>query len=42
MNAEAGARMEIILLCVVSIAALGYGMSLLFTCLSRYLLRWRP
>ena len=42
MNAEAGARMEIILLCVISIAALGYGMSLLFTCLSRYLLRWRP
>ncbi|MGO4801637.1 ABC transporter permease [Pseudomonas sp. W22_MBD1_FP4] len=42
INAEAGARMEIILLCVISIAALGYGMSLLFTCLSRYLLRWRP
>lgn len=42
MNAEAGARMEIILLCVISIAALGYGMSLLFTRLSRYLLRWRP
>ena len=42
MNAEAGARMEIIVLCVISIAGLGYAMSLLFTCLSRYLLRWRP
>lgn len=42
MNAEAGARMEIILLCVVCIGLLGYVMSLLFNRLSRYLLRWRP
>lgn len=41
MNAEAGARMEIILICVLSIGLLGYLMTQLFTRLSRHVLRWR-
>lgn len=42
MNAEAGSRMEVIVLCVLCIGLLGYVMNLLFTRLSRHLLRWRP
>lgn len=41
MNAEAGSRMEVIVLCVVCIGLLGYLMTLLFTRLVRHLLRWR-
>jgi sulfonate transport system permease protein len=41
MNAEAGARMEIIVVCVLCIGLCGYLMNLLFSRLSRYLLRWR-
>ena len=41
MNAEAGARMEIIVLSVLCIGLCGYLMTLLFTLLSRHLLRWR-
>ena len=41
MNAEAGARMEIIVVCVLCIGLCGYLMNLLFSRLSRYVLRWR-
>ncbi|HJR27470.1 MAG TPA: ABC transporter permease [Pseudomonas sp.] len=41
MNAEAGSRMEVIVLSVLCIGLCGYLMTLLFTLLSRYLLRWR-
>ena len=41
MNAEAGARMEIIVLSVLCIGLAGYLMTLLFTLASRHLLRWR-
>ena len=41
MNAEAGSRMEVIVLSVLCIGLLGYLMTLLFTRLSRHLLRWR-
>ncbi len=41
MNAEAGSRMEVIVLCVLCIGLLGYLMTLLFTRLVRHLLRWR-
>ena len=41
MNAEAGSRMEVIVLSVLCIGLLGYLMTLLFTLLSRHLLRWR-
>lgn len=41
MNAEAGSRMEVIVLCVLCIGLCGYLMTLLFTLLSRHLLRWR-
>ena len=42
MNAEAGSRMEVIVLCVLCIGLCGYLMTLLLTFLSRRLLRWRP
>ncbi|ROL69617.1 ABC transporter permease [Pseudomonas chlororaphis] len=42
MNAEAGSRMEVIVLCVLCIGLCGYLMNLLFSLLSRRLLRWRP
>ncbi|MNJ82091.1 hypothetical protein D3C77_812550 [compost metagenome] len=42
MTAEAGARMEIIVVCVLCIGLCGYLMSWLCTLLSRRLLRWRP
>ena len=42
MNAEAAARMEIIVVCVLCIGLCGYLMSWLCTLLSRRLLRWRP
>mgnify|MGYP002041067311 FL=1 len=42
MNAEAGSRMEVIVLCVLCIGLCGYLMTLLLTLLSRRLLRWRP
>lgn len=41
MNAEAGSRMEVIVLSVLCIGLLGYLMNLLFTRLSRHVLRWR-
>lgn len=41
MNAEAGSRMEVIVLCVLCIGLLGYLMTLLFNRLVRHLLRWR-
>jgi sulfonate transport system permease protein len=41
MNAEAGSRMEIIVVCVLCIGLSGYVMNLLFSRLSRYVLRWR-
>ena len=41
MNAEAGSRMEVIVLSVLCIGLSGYLMTLLFTLLSRHLLRWR-
>ncbi|MEK1941247.1 MAG: ABC transporter permease [Pseudomonas sp.] len=41
MNAEAGARMEIIVVSVLCIGLCGYVMNLLFSRLSRYVLRWR-
>jgi len=41
MNAEAGSRMEVIMLSVLCIGLCGYLMNLLFTRLSRHLLRWR-
>ncbi|MNF89562.1 putative aliphatic sulfonates transport permease protein SsuC [compost metagenome] len=41
MNAEAGSRMEVIVLSVLCIGLCGYLMTLLFTLLSRHLLRWR-
>lgn len=41
MNAESGARMEIILICVLTIGLAGYLMTQLLTRLGRYLLRWR-
>ena len=41
MNAEAGARMEIIVVCVLCIGLCGYVMNLLFSRLSRHVLRWR-
>jgi sulfonate transport system permease protein len=42
MNAEAAARMEIIVVCVLCIGLCGYLMSWLSTLLTRRLLRWRP
>ncbi|MBD1598726.1 ABC transporter permease [Pseudomonas typographi] len=42
MNAEAGARMDIIVIGVLCIGLLGYAMNLLFSRLSQRLLRWRP
>ncbi|MBC3437900.1 ABC transporter permease [Pseudomonas sp. BW16M2] len=42
MNAEAGARMEIIVICVLCIGLCGYLMTWLSTLLARRLLRWRP
>mgnify|MGYP004710278163 CR=1 FL=1 len=41
MNAEAAARMEIIMVCVLCIGLSGYLMSWLCTLLTRRLLRWR-
>lgn len=41
MNAEVGARMEIVVIGVLCIGLLGYAMGTLFSRLSRYLLRWR-
>ncbi|TBU94000.1 ABC transporter permease [Phytopseudomonas dryadis] len=41
MNAEAGARMEVVVIAVLCIALLGYAMNHLFSRLSRHLLRWR-
>lgn len=41
MNAESGARMDIILICVLTIGLAGYLMTQLLTRLGRYLLRWR-
>ncbi|NWL77417.1 ABC transporter permease [Pseudomonas taiwanensis] len=41
MNAEAGSRMDVIVLSVLSIGLLGYLMNLLFTRLASHLLRWR-
>jgi sulfonate transport system permease protein len=41
MNAEAGSRMEVIVLSVLCIGLCGYLMTLLSTLLSRHLLRWR-
>lgn len=41
MSAEAGSRMEVIVLSVLCIGLLGYLMNLLFSRLSRHLLRWR-
>ncbi|QXI31337.1 ABC transporter permease [Pseudomonas vanderleydeniana] len=41
MNAEAGSRMEVIVLAVLCIGLCGYLMNLLFNRLSRHLLRWR-
>ncbi|GLO01772.1 hypothetical protein PPUJ13061_16700 [Pseudomonas putida] len=41
MNAEAAARMEIIVVCVLCIGLSGYLMSWLCTLLTRRLLRWR-
>lgn len=42
MQAETGARMDVIVLCTATIAALGIGMSYLFSLLSARALRWRP
>lgn len=42
MNAEAAARMEVIVVCVLCIGLCGYLMSWLCTRLARRLLRWRP
>lgn len=41
MNAEAGSRMEVIVLSVLCIGLCGYLMTLFFTLLSRHVLRWR-
>ncbi|WP_431483976.1 ABC transporter permease [Pseudomonas solani] len=41
MSAEAGSRMEVIVLAVLCIGLLGYLMNLTFSRLARYLLRWR-
>lgn len=41
MNAEAGSRMDVIVLAVLCIGLLGYLMNLLFTRLASHLLRWR-
>lgn len=41
MNAEAGARMEIVVIGVVCIGLMGYAMNQLFSRLTRHLLRWR-
>ena len=41
MNAEAGSRMDEIVLSVLCIGLLGYLMNLLFTRLASHLLRWR-
>ena len=42
MTAEAAARMEVIVVCVLCIGLCGYMMTWLCTLLSRRLLRWRP
>ncbi|MCY1273454.1 putative aliphatic sulfonates transport permease protein SsuC [compost metagenome] len=41
MNAETGARMEVVVIGVLAIGLLGYAMNQLFSRASRYLLRWR-
>ncbi|WP_286836692.1 MULTISPECIES: ABC transporter permease [Pseudomonas] len=41
MNAEAGSRMEVVVIGVLCIGLLGYAMNQLFSRLSRHLLRWR-
>ncbi|HEY0285558.1 MAG TPA: ABC transporter permease [Pseudomonas sp.] len=41
MNAQAGSRMEVVVIGVLCIGLLGYAMNQLFSRLSRYLLRWR-
>ncbi|WP_297833196.1 ABC transporter permease [Pseudomonas sp.] len=41
MTAEAGARMEVVVICVLCIGLLGYAMNQLFSRVSRHLLRWR-
>lgn len=41
MNAEVGARMEVVVICIVCIGLLGYGMNLLFARLGHHVLRWR-
>ncbi|URS59116.1 ABC transporter permease [Pseudomonas sp. Y39-6] len=41
MNAEAGSRMEVVVIGVLCIGLLGYAMNQLFTRLSQHLLRWR-
>lgn len=41
MNAEAGSRMEVVIIGVLCIGLLGYAMNQLFSRLSRHLLRWR-
>ena len=41
MSAEAGSRMEVIVLAVLCIGLLGYLMNLTFSRLARHLLRWR-
>ena len=41
MNAEAGSRMEVVIIGVLFIGLLGYAMNQLFSLLSRHLLRWR-
>ncbi|MFZ6045396.1 ABC transporter permease [Pseudomonas sp. CR3202] len=41
MNAETGARMEVVVIGVLTIGLLGYAMNQLFSRASRHLLRWR-
>ena len=41
MNAEAGSRMEVVVIGVLCIGLLGYAMNQLFSRLSQHLLRWR-
>lgn len=41
MNAESGARMEVIVVCVLTVGLAGYLITELLYRLSRYLLRWR-
>lgn len=41
MNAEAGSRMEVVIIGVLCIGLLGYAMNQLFSRLSNFLLRWR-